>query len=127
MNDRGFTLVEVVAVMVILVGIFLISFPIFENMSKDSEDKKYTGMVSDLCTAGKTYMYSNMDEFPELSIVNGIIEVKISDLISYGNVDKNLINSKTNASVKYDTLKYTVLEDYSLNCEYIIDTGDSVE
>jgi hypothetical protein len=33
-------------------------------------------------------------------------------------VDKNLINPKTNETVKDDTLIYTVLSDYSLDCEY---------
>lgn len=119
MNDKGFTLVEIVAIMVVLVGIFLVSFPALSGTLKLEEAKKYNNMVIDLCTAGKTYMYSKMDEFPELSIINSDIILEISSLISYGSVDKNLVNPKSELSVKDDSLKYTVREDLTLDCEYI--------
>ena len=119
MNDKGFTLIEIVAIMVVLVGIFFISFPVLNGTVKSEEEKKYNNMVDDLCTAGKTYMYSNMDEFPMLSIIGSEIEVNIDELISYGSVDKNLVNPKTKQSVDSDMLKYTVLEDLSLDCQYI--------
>ena len=117
--NKGFTLIEVIAIIVIFVGIFLISFPTLTNMAKTDNDKRYTNMVNNLCTAGKTYMYSNLDDFPELSIVSSEIEIPIVELINYGNVEKNLVNPKTELSVKNSTLKYTVLEDLSLNCEFI--------
>ena len=119
MNSKGFTLIEVIAIMVILVGIFLVSFPVFSNMAKSEENNKYNNMINDLCTAGKTYIYSNMDNFSNLSTVGSQIDLEIEELIIYGNVDKKLLNPKTKNSVKDDTLRYTVLEDLSLNCEYI--------
>ena len=119
MNKKGFTLVEVVAIMVVLVGIFLVSFPTINNMMKSDEEKLYTNMVNDLCTAGKTYLYSNMDAYPELSVVDSELTINISNLINYGNVDNDLKNPKTELSVKNDKLKYVVLEDFSLTCEYI--------
>ena len=119
MNRKGFTLVELVAIIVILAAIFLVSFPTLKNMATRDDKKKYDILVEDLCTAGKTYMYSNMDSFPNLSTVGEIINLKVSDLIEYGNVDKRLINPKTKLSIKHDKIKYTVLEDFSLDCEYI--------
>ncbi len=119
MNTRGFTLIEIVAVMVVLVGIFLVTFPTLTNMAKSDEEDKYNNVVNDLCIAGKTYMYSNMDEFPNLSIVNTEIVLTVQELIDYGSVDKNVVNPKTDKSVKEGSLKYTVLEDFSLDCEYI--------
>lgn len=118
MNNRAFTLIELIALIVILLAIFLFAFPNFTNMFKENSDKQYTNMVDDLCTAGKTYMYSNMDNFPELSIVGGKIEVKISDLIIYGNVDKDIQNPKSKKSIKDGLLRYQVKEDFSLLCEY---------
>ena len=119
MNNRGFTLVEVVAIIVILLGIFLVSFPTLNNMLNTDERKKYDNMEIDLCTAGKTYMYSHMDDFPTLSVVGSVIKIKINLLIQYGNVSKNLVNPKSNLSVKNDTLEYTVLDDFTLDCKYI--------
>ena len=119
MNNRGFTLVEVVAIIVILIGIFLVSFPTIKNMVNVDNEKKYNNMVTDLCTAGKTYMYSNMDDFPNLSVAGSVIEVDISELIEYGNVSKDLANPKSELSVKHDKLEYTVLADFTLECNYI--------
>ena len=119
MENKGFTLVEVIAIMVVLVGIFLVSFPVFHNMAKSEENNKYNSMINDLCAAGKTYIYSNMDNFTNLSIVGSEIEIKIEELMLYGNVDKKLLNPKTNTSIEKDTLKYLVLDDLSLKCEYI--------
>jgi len=119
MKTRGFTLVELIAIIVVLLGIFLFSFPTLTNMMNTDNEKKYDDMVENLCTAGKSYMYSNMDDFKELSTVDSIIELKIDMLINYGNVDKDLKNPKSNRSVENDKLKYTVLSDFSLDCEYI--------
>lgn len=118
MNNRAFTLIELIALIVILLAIFLFAFPHFTNMFKENSDKQYTNMVDDLCTAGKTYMYSKMDKFPELSVVGGKIELSIIELINYGNVDKNIKNPKTKESIEEGILRYQVKEDFSLLCEY---------
>ena len=117
--NKGFTLIEIIAIMVVLVGIFLVSFPSFVNMAKKDEQRQYDNMVENLCAAGKTYIYSNLDHYPELSLVNEEILLEINVLIAYGNVDKALKNPKTDLSVEKSSLKYTVLEDLSLKCEYI--------
>ena len=117
--NKGFTLIEVIAIMVVLVGIFLVSFPSLTNMAKLNDEKRYENMISDLCTAGKTYMYANLDKFPELEIINSEIELQISELISYGIVDKNTVDPKTELSVEDNILKYIVVEDLSLKCVYI--------
>lgn len=119
MNNKGFTLVEVIAIIVVLVGIFLVSFPAINNATKSDEEKLYNNMVADLCSAGKAYMYSNMHLFPNLSVANSEIEVSIRDLINYGNVDKDLMNPKTDKKVENDKLNYKVLEDFSLECDYV--------
>ena len=61
---------------------------------------------------------------------NGYVECTIENIYSYLhgfmyseafnlNVDKDLVNPKTELSVENNTLRYTVLEDLSLNCEFI--------
>lgn len=119
MNRRGFTLIELLGIIAILAAIFLVSFPTLKNMATKDNKKIYNTIADDLCTAGKTYMYANMDMFPNLSVAGETIDLEVSKLIEYGNVDKNLKNPKTKLSVKYDKLKYTVLADFSLDCEYM--------
>jgi len=118
MDNRGFTLIELTAVIVVLVTIFLVSFPAILNMSKDEKETEYQNMVEDLCLAGKSYIYANMDSYEELTIVGSTINIKISELISYGNINENITNVKTNRLIKQDSLTYRVLGDYSLDCKY---------
>jgi len=118
MNTRGFTLIELTAVIVVLAAIFLVSFPSFLSIAKSDEEKKYDNMVKDLCLAGKSYIYANTEDFENLSIVNSKIQIFVEELIGYGNVKKDLKNPKTEKSVEKDTLIYTVLNDNSLDCEY---------
>ena len=119
MNNKGFTIVELVAILLILSAIVLISFPTIQNMAKNDKEKQYTDMVNNLCIAGESYINANRDSFNELDIVGGETTIDVSELIAYGNIKDNIINSKTGNSVKEDSLKFTVLEDYSLNCKYI--------
>ena len=118
MNNKAFTLVELTAIIVVLAAIFLVSFPNLLNMTKADKEEEYDSMVEDLCLAGKSYIYANMDTFPGLSTVGTQINITVNELIIYGNVDRDLINPNTDKSVKNDTLTYTVLNDLSLKCYY---------
>ncbi|MBE6139075.1 MAG: hypothetical protein E7174_01020 [Firmicutes bacterium] len=119
MNTKGFTLIEFVAIILILAAIFLVSFPTLLNITSVDEEKKYTDMVDNLCLAGENYIYANMDDFKEKFTVGNEIEIVIEELIIYGNVDNDLINPKTNEKVDKDKLIYGVLSDNSLVCEYV--------
>lgn len=119
MDNKGFTLIELIGIIVILVAIFLVSFPSFLNISKTEQENKYKNMVNDLCLAGESYIYSNMDQYTELKEIGSIIEINIKELMNYGSVDNDIINPKNNTNVSKDLLEYTVLNDYSLECKYI--------
>ena len=123
-NNKGFTLIEVIGIVVILVAIFLIAFPSLLGITKKEEEKIYTVMLDDLCLAGESYIYSNMDKFPQLSTPNSTIKLKISTLVEYGNISKNTVNSKTDKSVINDFLIFTILSDNSLSCEYKENDGE---
>ena len=118
MNRKGFTVIELVAIIVVLAAIFLVSFPSIINTAKKNEEKKFDMMVKNLCMAGESYIKAKADEFPALSTVGSTINIAVNDLISYGNVKSNIKNPKTDASVSGDSLEYKVLPDQSLECEY---------
>ena len=102
MKRNGFTLVEVIAIVVVLAAIFAVSVPAISNVYDADEKKLYDNMVKDLCAAGKSYMYANMQLFPELSTIDSFIEIEIEDLISRGNYNEastkidELVNNKRN-------------------------------
>lgn len=116
MNNRGFTLVELTAIIIILALIFLIAFPNLQNILRNDKEKQYETMVKDLCLAGEEYIYSNLSNFGEF-IPGEKIEITINDLIKNDVIDDK-INPKSKKSVKYDVLIYTVLVDETLECSY---------
>ena len=118
MNDKGFTLIELVAIVLVIAAIFLVSFPNLLNLSKKDEEKKYDSMVENLCLAGKTHIYNNEKYFKDMIIPNNKIEISINELMVYGIVNHNTKNPKTDKSVENDKLIYTVQSDKSLSCEY---------
>ena len=119
MNSKGFTLIELTAVVLILAIIFLVSFPSLLSLTKSDKDQEYDKMVENLCLAGKSYIYDNEEEYQELlSVVNSEIKINISDLIDSELVSSKTLNVKTDKLVDKDTLTFTVLSDYSLECEY---------
>ena len=119
MDNRGFTIIELVGIILILALIFMVSFPALQSITKADSDKAYDKMVKKLCLAGESYIYANTDYFPNISTIGEIITISVDELIVYGNVDKDLENPKTKTSVTGDSLIYEVLSDYSLNCEYM--------
>lgn len=124
MNNKAFTLIELIAIISVLVIIFLISFPNLMDTTKKSQDKLYEQMKKDLCLAGKSYIYSNLDKY-QISIATSdgsnltTFKIKVQTLIEYGNVEKDLKNPKTKKSVSDNYLKFTVLDDDSLECVFV--------
>ena len=118
MNNKAFTLVELIAIIVVLAAIFLVSFPTLINTVKSDEIKKYDDMVEDLCLAGESYIYNNIDEFSELSTKGSTVYLNISTLIDYGSVNKDIKNPKTNEMINSDYIIFNVLGDNSMSCNY---------
>ena len=119
MDSKGFTIVELVAILLVLAAITFISFSSIKNLLKSDNDKKYTAMVEDLCYAGKSYISANRQDFDELDVIGGETIIQIDELIAYGSVNDDAKNPKTGESIMEDSLKFTVLQDYSLDCQYI--------
>ena len=116
--NKGFTLIEIMGIVLILTAIFLVSFPLISNWLKDDNDKQYKTMVDNLCLAGQTYMIMNIDDFDDRIVTGNTITIKVEELIMYGNIDKNTTNPKTKNTIEDDEIIYTVLNDRSFDCVY---------
>lgn len=86
-NNRGFTLIEITAVVLILGVIFLISFPTLERLMKKSEQDKDTYNEENIIMAAKTYlnMHSNEYEFTD----GTDIEINLTKLVEDDLIDDN--------------------------------------
>jgi len=118
MNTKGFTLLELISVLVILVAIVLVSFPSFLSMAKTADNQKYDTMIENLCKAGESYIYTHKEQYDELLVPDGIININVSELVKDNQIDKGIINPKTEKDIYNDTLTFKMLSDSSLECTY---------
>lgn len=104
---KGFTLVELLGVIVILSTIVLLTFPIVINYIKDSKDKADELNIELIMNAAKLYQEKYKDDFEDARSYC----IPFKDLISEGNLkieDEDLINTKS-ILMPYDSESF---EDY---------------
>ena len=114
---RGFTLVELVAIIVILAAVFMMAFPLLLNISKNSTEKQYETLLEIMCDAAKVFDDETKLEYDSYE---GVDMVKISYLMDAGLVDPNLKNPRTGKSFANDRI--AILWDYPC---YIYEADDS--
>lgn len=123
-HKKGFTLIEMLAVVTIIGISTLLIAPSIVNMLKKSEKEQYQNYLDDLYLATKTYITNNVNSFPELQNVGGIAVVDIGTLRENHLVKKKLIDPKTKQMVSDNQqIKITTKEDYIYQYELV--TGNS--
>lgn len=95
MNKKGFTLIEVMAVVVVLGLLIAIITPVVSNLLKDSEDTLSDEQISMIVNASKKYMIEHSELLPEMSDGSKTF-IYIDDLINNGVIDNDsIINPKS--------------------------------
>jgi len=95
MEKKGFTLIEIMAVMVVLGLLIAIIVPVVNNLLKDSEDTLSDEQISMIVNASKKYMIEHSELLPEMSDGSKTF-IYIDDLINNGVIDNDsVIDPKT--------------------------------
>ena len=90
MKKKGFTLVELIGVLVILGLIATFSVPALTKTMKDSSEKQYNEYLKNITLAAENYFHSETD-----GTLNGKYFIKIKTLYDSGYLKKEK-NPKTN-------------------------------
>ncbi len=128
---KGFTLIEVLAVIVILGLLIAIISPVVNNLLGDSEDVLSDKQVDSIVKASKKYMVEHSELLPEKSDSTAIY---ISDLIDKGIIDSdNVIDPKTkeemngcvvvNYNENFNQYEYNYRDDCTINITFDPDGG----
>jgi prepilin-type N-terminal cleavage/methylation domain-containing protein len=125
MKKRGFTLVEVLAVIVVLGLLIAMITPVVTNLIKDSEDTLYKKQVDSIVVATKKYMVEHSELLPN---VGESYSVCVSDLINLGVIDsEQVIDPKSKnemtgcVSIVYDENFNQYEYNYSDGIEYVFE------
>lgn len=115
MKKNGFTLIELIAIILVLAAICLVSFPTILNMAKQNDKNTYEEYKKTICLAAKTYV-TNENKITDQSEI--IVSVK--NLVDLDYIEDTLINPKTKlTAVEEDkSVNIIVNTDKSLECIY---------
>ena len=91
---KGFTLVEMLVILIFLSLIFLIAVPSTINMLKKGEDDKYNRFLNDVYLATEAYLENNKVDYPNLNIIGATTYIYMKDLVDEGLISTNLVNPK---------------------------------
>lgn len=115
----GFTLIEVIAVVILLSIILLVSLPALSSTLKNTKEKRYQEFLNDLYIATEAYITMNDELFPQLKYDNGTAFINISELVYNNYINHNKGNPKTEEDISLEsTIKVTKLQDKSLTYDY---------
>jgi len=104
MNKKGFTLLELLAVVVILALLAIISGTVFTKAVKESNEELYNKQLESIKLAAEAWGSENLLKLPNEDECKYIT---LKNLKEYGLLDKNIINQKTNKEFS-DNLKIKI-------------------
>ena len=112
MKKNGFTMVELIAIVVIMASMLLIILPAVNSTIKNSEEKKKQEALNNIYMAAENYLMANYDDYKTLDNVGASSYIYITDLISndYMSIDTLNPNNDSSFSNK-DAVKVTRNDD----------------
>lgn len=110
---NGFTLVELLGVIVILAMIVLIAYPLITSQVKNTTDKMSAATVSLIETATRSYINDNVNDYPKVN--NAEYCIPLNDLAEENYIREAIIDAKTKEEIdltqvviaKYKDNKFT--------------------
>ena len=120
MKEKGFTLVELLGVIVILAAIALIAFPPLLNQINKSQNKINDATKQLVLSSANSYVYENGNDFPQID--GNVYCIPFMDLINSGLLKEGIVDANDKLS-QSKSVKVTYSSDYSYE---IVDSGDCV-
>ena len=91
---KGFTLIEMLVILVFISIIALMAIPSITNMIKKGEDDKYQVFLDDVFLATEAYIQKYKDDYPSLNFEGASTYIYMKDLVDEKLISTNLVNPK---------------------------------
>lgn len=116
---KGFTLIELIAVITFITLIILVSTPLILNQISTSRETKFEVFQSDLCLAAEAYLTHDDTNEDFNDPIDEPKRVTMSELITGGYLKSSTINPRTNQKVNAtDYVLVTINDDGGYTCEF---------
>ena len=102
MKDRGFTLLEILAVITLIGVLALITIPTIDVVIKSTREKGYENQKEVILSAAKDYGASKMMELP--TVDGDYVYITLGDLKLGGFIEVDVINPINEMCISNDTV-----------------------
>lgn len=102
MNNKGFTLAELLGVLVVLALIAMIAVPSVSSSLKTYKKKVCVVQLDNIIEAGRTWAADNITKLPETEESDDYLDVSLDTLMKYGYLDEDTKNPKTKEKFEDD-------------------------
>ena len=122
---KGFTLAELLGVIIVLGVIALITFPIINNTIKENKEKLYNSQLEEIKLSAEKWAYANINMLP--IVENDTITVTLLELKKAGFVQLDARNPKTGELLPNDMIITITLKNN--NYDIVVDgnSGTSID
>lgn len=114
-SEKGFTLVELVAIIALLAVVFLVSFPQLQSTMQKDKEKQYNDFIATLCESAKEYIYAT-EKYEVYINTTLTVKIEIKELIDFNIIDDTITNPRTNKKVNTDALNVKFEADGNISC-----------
>ncbi|MFA7120516.1 MAG: prepilin-type N-terminal cleavage/methylation domain-containing protein, partial [Bacilli bacterium] len=123
MKRKGFTIIEIIISLVILVSIGLVVGVSLNKVFKNTEEAEADSFKDQIITSADLYIANNQSKINELQTTKGYLLIPVGDLIEAGLLDGNAIDPETGEKVSHDNLvKVSLDANGLLKIEYNMDS-----
>lgn len=119
MKKNGFTLIEILATVVLITMVAVLITPKVRTLINDSKQNAYNGVVSTIEDAAKSYTYLNISTIDNLITANGYAEVTLTTLQQNGLLEGGISNPLTNTDISYTDVVRITKSGNKYNYEYM--------
>ena len=121
---RGFTLVELLGVLIVLAIIALITIPIINKSLKDNKERLYNSQLEEIASAAEKWAYKNINLLPT---ENGeIVTVTLLTLKESGDLPLDVRDPRNNELLPNDMMVTITLENNSYVFTVDTESGSSI-
>ncbi|MEI3530003.1 MAG: immunoglobulin-like domain-containing protein [Bacilli bacterium] len=114
MANKGFTLIEILAVVTIIGVVSLITMPVVQKNITKSRQQAYNNQIDNIVKAAKDWSSENLTNLPENN--NEKLNISLEMLMSLGYLEDNLVDPLTDKYFSPDTV--ITIEKINNNYQY---------
>ena len=121
MKKSGFTLIELIGIVVIIGLILLVAVPTINDVIERSEENKKQEALNNIYMATENYLMANYDEYSSLDNIGASEYIYVMDLINQQYMDIDELNPNDDESFdSKDVVKVTRNEDNTFSYELTV-------